>query len=235
MKSTGQGRVGQHHALDRGVADVPLVPERQVLEGGDRVAAHHPRQARDVLEAPGVALVGHRRGALLALARTPPRPRAPRCAPGGGARPPPGRRSRRAAPGRSTHSAWRSRCTTWVAADSKPMPSRAQTASSTAGSRWAKVPTAPEILPTAACAGGAREALAAAAHRLVEHQQLQAEGGGLGVHAVGAADHRGVAVLLGARAGAPRPAGRRRPAAAPPASRIWSASAVSITSLEVMP
>ena len=48
------------------------------------------------------------------------------------------------------NAAWRSRCTTCVAAGSKPIPSRAHTASSTAGGRWANVPTAPEILPTAA-------------------------------------------------------------------------------------
>ena len=35
---------------------------------GRRIAAHHAREAADVLEAPGVALVRHRGGALLARA-----------------------------------------------------------------------------------------------------------------------------------------------------------------------
>jgi hypothetical protein len=48
--------------------------------------------------------------------------------------------------------------------------------------------------------GGAREALAPAPHRFVEHEQLQAERGGLRVDAVRAPDRRRVAVLLRARA-----------------------------------
>jgi hypothetical protein len=47
------------------------------------------------------------------------------------------------------NSAWRSRCTTWVATGSPVRPRRASTAVSIPGSRWAKVPTAPESLPTA--------------------------------------------------------------------------------------
>ncbi len=61
-------RVGKDHALDRRVADVALVPERLVLEGCGRIAADHAREAGDVLEPPRVALVRHRRRALLARA-----------------------------------------------------------------------------------------------------------------------------------------------------------------------
>ena len=60
--------VRQDDALDRRVRDVALVPERDVLERGHRVAAQQPRQADDLLAADRVALVRHRRRALLALA-----------------------------------------------------------------------------------------------------------------------------------------------------------------------
>ena len=49
------------------VRDVALVPERDVLEPGDEVAAHDPREPAQPLGADGVALVRHRRGALLPL------------------------------------------------------------------------------------------------------------------------------------------------------------------------
>ena len=42
-------RVGQRHALDGGVRDVALVPERHVLEPGLRVAAQQPRDPGDPL------------------------------------------------------------------------------------------------------------------------------------------------------------------------------------------
>ena len=142
--------VGEDHALDRRVADVALVPERLVLERRRRVAAHHAREAGDVLEPPRVALVRHRRRALLAraelllhLAHLGAREVAQLDGDLLAAR----RAISASAP---MNAAWRSRCTTCVAAGSKPMPSRAQTASSTAGGRCANVPTAPEILPTAA-------------------------------------------------------------------------------------
>ena len=45
-------------------------------------------------------------------------------------------------------SAWRSRWMTWVEIGAGSRPSWRQTSASTDGSRWAKVPTAPEILPT---------------------------------------------------------------------------------------
>src|SRR3977135_3724631 len=46
--------------------DVTLVPERDVLHPGQRVAAQQARDAGDALGRDRVALVGHRRAALLA-------------------------------------------------------------------------------------------------------------------------------------------------------------------------
>ena len=59
-------RVGQDHPLRGAVADVALVPQRLVLERGLGVAAQEPRLAGDPLGQDRVALVGHRRAALLA-------------------------------------------------------------------------------------------------------------------------------------------------------------------------
>ena len=59
-------RVGQDDPLGRAVADVPLVPQRLVLERGQGVAAEQPGQPRDPLGQDRVALVGHRARALLA-------------------------------------------------------------------------------------------------------------------------------------------------------------------------
>ena len=94
-------RVGQDDPLDRGVRDVALVPERDVLEAGLGVAAQHAREAGDLLGLDRVALVRHRRGALLARRGTAPGPRAPRCAAGGGPRSRTARGRRRPARSRS--------------------------------------------------------------------------------------------------------------------------------------
>src|SRR5690242_3437607 len=59
--------VGQDDALDRGMRDVALVPERDVLERRLAVPAEEPREAHDLLRADRVFLVGHRRRALLTL------------------------------------------------------------------------------------------------------------------------------------------------------------------------
>ena len=59
--------VGQNDALDRRMRDVALVPERDVLERRLGVAAQQPREADDLLAADRVALVRHRRRALLPL------------------------------------------------------------------------------------------------------------------------------------------------------------------------
>ena len=60
--------VGQHDALGRAVADVALVPEGDVLHAHERVAAQHAGAAGHALAEDRVALVGHGRGPLLALA-----------------------------------------------------------------------------------------------------------------------------------------------------------------------
>ena len=63
-----RGGVGQDHALGGGVRDVALVPEGDVLEAGLGIAAHHAREAADLLAGHGVALVRHGGGALLLFA-----------------------------------------------------------------------------------------------------------------------------------------------------------------------
>ena len=64
-KSRRDGGVGADHALGGGVRDVALVPEGDVLHGGQRIGAHHAREAGDVLGQHRIALVGHGGGALL--------------------------------------------------------------------------------------------------------------------------------------------------------------------------
>ena len=113
-------------------------------------------------------------------------------------------------------------------------PSCAQTASSTSGGRWENVPTAPESLPTAIVARARGQAAAVALQLGVPEGQLQPEGHGLRVHAVGAADHGRVLVLL-----RPVPHRRQQGVEVVPdevqASRMSRASAVSTTSEEVRP
>src|SRR5439155_4594687 len=58
--------VGQDNPLGRRMADVALVPQRLVLERGRSVAAEDAGEARHALRQDRVALVGHRRGPLLA-------------------------------------------------------------------------------------------------------------------------------------------------------------------------
>ena len=90
-------------------------------------------------------------------------------------------------------SAWRSRCRTCDATGAGRRPSRAHTASSTSGPRCENVPTAPESLPTAMVVPGPLERGASARAELrVPEGELQPEGHGLGVDAVGAPDHRRV-------------------------------------------
>jgi hypothetical protein len=57
--------VRERDTLRGGVADVPLVPEGDVLQGRDSVAADQPGEPADALAEDRVALVRHRRGALL--------------------------------------------------------------------------------------------------------------------------------------------------------------------------
>ena len=58
-------RIRTDHPLDRGVADVALVPECHVLERGERMGADEAREPAYVLREHGVPLVRHRRRALL--------------------------------------------------------------------------------------------------------------------------------------------------------------------------
>ena len=53
--------VREDDPLDGGVRDVALVPEGDILEGGDGVAAEEAGEAGDALALLGVAFVGHRR------------------------------------------------------------------------------------------------------------------------------------------------------------------------------
>ena len=56
-----QRRVRQDHPLRRRVADVPLVPQGDVIERCDGVPAHQSRQTANTLAEFRIALVGHRR------------------------------------------------------------------------------------------------------------------------------------------------------------------------------
>ena len=82
----GDGGVGADDALDRGVGDVALVPERDVLHRRQAVAAHEAGEAGEVLAQHRVALVRHGRGALLAGREEFLGLAGPRCAAGGGSR-----------------------------------------------------------------------------------------------------------------------------------------------------
>jgi hypothetical protein len=57
--------VWQNHPLHRGVRDVALVPERDVLERGHGIGTQQAGETRHLLAADRVALVWHRRRALL--------------------------------------------------------------------------------------------------------------------------------------------------------------------------
>ena len=206
-----------------------------VLEPDLGSGADDPCQAADALGDDRVALVRHRRRALLAGARTAPAPRAPRCGRGAGSRPRTARarwrggRARRGAPrgGRAG--------STWVETGSGSRPRRSQAIRSTSGSVAAYVPTAPESLPDPHALERPAQAPPAADELGRPAGQLQAEGRRLGVDAVGAPHAEGRAVLLGA-ARRPRPSARSTPSRSrAPASRSWSASAVSTTSEEVSP
>jgi hypothetical protein len=57
----GDEAVGQDHALDRRVGDVPLVPERDIFHRRMRVGSQQPRQADHLLAPDRVPLVRHGR------------------------------------------------------------------------------------------------------------------------------------------------------------------------------
>ena len=60
-------RIGADHPLDRGMGDVALVPQRDILHRRRHRRAHHARETGEVFGEHRIALVRHRRGALLAL------------------------------------------------------------------------------------------------------------------------------------------------------------------------
>ena len=165
-----------------------------------RVAAQQAREPADPLAAHRVALVRHRRGALLALAerllglahsralQVPDLERDPleRAAPASG----------EAAEQRRVAVALHHLGGHRLGAEPEP---RAAPSSSTSAARWASVPTAPESLPTAPPRSAALEPRSSAAQLLAPDQALEPEGDRLGVDAVRAADHRRAAVALGER------------------------------------
>ena len=61
-----RGRVRADHPLDRGVADIPLMPQGHVLQGRQRIAAQQAGQSAHIFQLPRVALMRHGRRALLA-------------------------------------------------------------------------------------------------------------------------------------------------------------------------
>ena len=147
-----------------------------------------------------VALVRHRARALLALARTAPPPPGSRCAAARGSR---ARSSPATRPAMASvadelgvavalHDLGRDRL------GARGRGAR-QTSSSISGATWAKLPTAPESLPTeiASRARRSRSRFRAGLH--VPHGDLEPEGRGLGVDTVGAAHRQGVAVPEGQR------------------------------------
>ena len=152
-----------------------------------RVAAQHAREAAEPLGEDRVALVRHRRGALLARSRTAPRPRAPRCAAGCGSRSRSARaRRRRSRSGRAP--AWRSRGTTWVETSSAARPERSITRASTVGRHRGVGADGAGELADRDLLEGSLEALQVAVGLEREAGQAQAEGGRLGVDAVGPPD-----------------------------------------------
>ena len=143
------GRVGQDDALGRRVRDVALVPERDVLEPDDRVAAHHARHPAQALRQDRVALVRHRRRSLLPLLETLLRLAHFRPLPVANLQGELLDATRRRSASVDRYSAYTSRWMTCVETGAAFSPRRAQTRSSTSGSRCANAPTAPLILPTA--------------------------------------------------------------------------------------
>ncbi len=139
----------------------------------------------------------------------------------------------RSRPASQKNAAWRSRGITWVETGSAARPSFAATYSSTRGSTWAKVPTAPRDGAGGDFRPRRDQPRAVAGEFGVMAGELQAEAGRLGMDAVAAADGQRVLVLEGAGPSA-RPAPRRdRRAADPspgsaarrgrcPARRSWS-------------
>ena len=60
-------RIGRDHALGRGVRDIALMPQRDILHRRRHIGPHHAGEASEVLRQHRVALVRHRGRTLLAL------------------------------------------------------------------------------------------------------------------------------------------------------------------------
>ena len=94
--------------------------------------------------------------------------------------------------------AWRSRGITWVETGSTARPIALATWASTRGSICAKVPTAPEMAQVATSVRAAASRRAGTGKFRIGVGELEAERGGLGMDAVGAADHGRHLVFEGA-------------------------------------
>ena len=199
--------VGQNHALHRRMRDVALVPERDVLERRVRVAAQQPRQPDDLLAADRVALVRHRRRALLPFGE-----RLLDFADLGLLQP--ANLERELLERRGRDGERRQQLRVPVALDDlrrhrrRLEPEAAADVRLDRGGRCANVPTAPESLPTLIVVARAPHPLDVALHFRVPERQLQAEGHRLGVHAVRAADHRRAPRARSRGRGSRRPACR---------------------------
>ena len=199
--------------------------------------ADDAREPADPLGDVRVALVRHRRGALLPAAERLLDLAHLGARRGGGSRARTARAtSRRAASAVEQLGVPVARRSTCVETGSGSSPSRSQAIRSTSGSTAAYVPTAPESLPTR-FVSSARATRARVAVELERPAgELPAERRRLRVDAVRAADRRSCRRCSSARARRrPRARGRCLRGASAPASWICSASAVSTTSDEVSP
>ena len=199
-----------------------------------------PRSTRarpgDLLALDRVALVRHRRGALLAGAE-----RLLHLAHLGALQV--ADLGREAAPGPApasaiapSSSAWRSRATTCVETSSRARPSRASTRASNSGlGRRVGADRARERADRRPARTRARRRSRVAVRLEGEARELDAERRRLGVHAVRAPDAQRVARARARARRAPRRARARPATITSPAARSCSASAVSSTSEEVRP
>ena len=212
--------VGQHHPLGRRVRDVALVPQRDVLETDVGVRAQHPGEPADALAHDRVALVRHRRAALL-----PGRERLERLAHLGALQVPDLEREPLERRARAGHRREQRRVPV-AGHDLGGDVLAVETERGERGRLHARIgvrvrPDGARELPDPHAVEGRLQADTLAAHLGHPPEQLQAEGGRLGVDAVGAADDGRVPELLGADGrgrldgiALPRAAARRRRGAA---------------------
>ena len=137
---------GRIDPLDRAVGDVALVPQGHVLEAGAEVAPQHAGPGRRAARPSSGCACGAWPSCPSGRPGTAPRPRAPRCAAGGGSR---WRSARAVAPTDAQayrYSAWRSRATTWVAGTGVS-PSAAHTWPRPRGRCWSRCRPRPRACP----------------------------------------------------------------------------------------